>query len=432
MATDVVKQTGRWLPEDQVFLARWLDDLIEQTEEEQRTGEASGHAKVVKDFEKFVYANPEVYVLFTDMFEQLSLKETPTGYPQVKSFKQMLHLLDAIIRTTPEFIPPGSSNSAGLIGFPINVILNWAMGTQAGFAAFLNKDVNKQLKVVLNEWAKYLKSNKSKEELKRRKWLTPEALKAMADPGKKFEDLFDCKPEDAYYGFTSWNDFFTRKIRKEAPDPRPIADGDNVVASACEAFPYRLSEKVRLHRHFSIKGQPYSLAHLLDTAHRGTDEPKAEDYVDGTVYQGFLSALAYHRWHSPVKGKIKACRQIPGAYYAEAPSSLCDPAAPDISQGYISHVGTRVLIFIEADNKKLGTLCFVAIGMAEVSSCVLSVKPGDTVQKGQELGMFQYGGSSHCLVFGPSVKLSFVPEAKKIDRDNPKVIKVNAKLATLR
>lgn len=30
----------------------------------------------------------------------------------------------------------------------------------------------------------------------------------------------------------------------------------------------------------------------------------AEQFVGGTVYQAFLSALSYHRWHSPVSGKI--------------------------------------------------------------------------------------------------------------------------------
>jgi phosphatidylserine decarboxylase len=31
----------------------------------------------------------------------------------------------------------------------------------------------------------------------------------------------------------------------------------------------------------------------------------AELFQGGTVYQAFLSALSYHRWHSPVNGVIK-------------------------------------------------------------------------------------------------------------------------------
>jgi hypothetical protein len=38
-------------------------------------------------------------------------------------------------------------------------------------------------------------------------------------------------------------------------------------------------------------------------------------------------------------------------------------------------------------------------GMAEVSSCVVSVKEGQHVRRGDEIDFFQFGGSTHCLVF---------------------------------
>jgi phosphatidylserine decarboxylase len=53
------------------------------------------------------------------------------------------------------------------------------------------------------------------------------------------------------------------------------------------------------------------------------------------------------------------------------------------------------------------------IGMAEVSSCVMldNIKPGYKIKKGEELGYFQYGGSSYCLVFKPgAIKRFEVPE----------------------
>ncbi|GAA1293946.1 phosphatidylserine decarboxylase family protein [Saccharothrix xinjiangensis] len=434
MSADIATQVGDWLPTDQVYLARWLDDLIGEVGEKSaapglQTRELADPLTV---FREFVYANPEVYVLFTDMFEQLSQKVTPTGYPQVKSFEHMLQLLDKVLTTVPEY------DTSGLVGFPINVILNWAMGTRAGFAAFLNKDVNQQLKPVLDHWAEYLRSKDSQESMKAGGWLSDEALNAMSDHNSEgevetpFVDLFDCDQHDPYYGFDSWNSFFTRSL-KDPDRHRPIAeeDDDDVIVSACEVSPYRLSRCVELYDHFSVKGQPYSLAHLLDTAHKSQDEPDDEYFKHGTVYQGFLKALNYHQWHSPVNGKVVACRKIPGSYYSETPATLCDPAAPDISQGYIAHVATRALIFIEAANEKIGTLCFVAIGMAEVSSCNLAVKPGDSVTKGQKLGEFQYGGSSHCLVFNPDVDLTFVPEVEEIDRDHPATIRVRAELATV-
>ncbi|NUT46669.1 MAG: phosphatidylserine decarboxylase family protein [Saccharothrix sp.] len=439
MSADVAKQVGDWLPANQVYLAGWLDELIGQAKGEAERRESAARPLELdvslRKFSKFVHGNPEVYVLFMDMFEQLSLKVTPTGYPQVKSFAHMLELIDIVIRTVPKY------DKTGLVGFPINVILNWAMGTSAGFAAFLNKDVNRELKPVLDKWAAFLRSSRSKEPMRVGRWLDEDALRAMSDLNDEgtvqthFLDLFDCKKDEPpYYGFTSWNHFFTRSFRNPR-EHRPVAPGDNVVVSACEASPYRVRRNVRLYDNFSVKGQPYSLAHLLDTAHKEEEEP-AEDYFDGgTVYQGFLAALNYHQWHSPVDGMVVACRRIPGSYYSETPAALCDPAAPDISQGYIAHVATRALIFIETTSPEVGIVCFVAIGMAEVSSCVLddNIEPGAWVRRGDRLGEFQYGGSSHCLVFKPGVKLTFVEAAEKAEekRDNPTKIRVNAKLATV-
>lgn len=47
------------------------------------------------------------------------------------------------------------------------------------------------------------------------------------------------------------------------------------------------------------------------------------------------------------------------------------------------------------------------MGMAEVSSCDITVKAGDRVKKGDQLGMFHFGGSTHCLVFRKGVELAF-------------------------
>ena len=67
-----------------------------------------------------------------------------------------------------------------------------------------------------------------------------------------------------------------------------------------------------------------------------------------------------------------------GACYAGAGSEPFDPLGPNNSQA-IAHVNTRALIFIEADEPAIGLLCFVAVGKAEVSSCVVGVKEGQHV-----------------------------------------------------
>jgi phosphatidylserine decarboxylase len=70
-------------------------------------------------------------------------------------------------------------------------------------------------------------------------------------------------------------------------------------------------------------------------------------------------------------------------------------------------VASRALIYIEADNPAIGLMAILFVGMAEVSSNEISVYEGQHVNKGDQLGMFHFGGSTHCLIFRPEVKLNF-------------------------
>lgn len=126
---------------------------------------------------------------------------------------------------------------------------------------------------------------------------------------------------------------------------------------------------------------------------------------------------------------------VNGSYYLENLdqgffSSDPDSSGPNDSQAFITSVATRALIFINADNPAIGLMCVVAVGMAEVSSCDITVKPGDHVDKGQELGMFHFGGSTHCLVFRPGVKLKF-DEYEPPGVDAPNNIRVNTRIAVV-
>lgn len=51
-------------------------------------------------------------------------------------------------------------------------------------------------------------------------------------------------------------------------------------------------------------------------------------------------------------------------------------------------------------------MCFVDVGLCEVSTCGLTVKEDQVLKKGNELGMFHFGGSTHCLVFRGGVTVT--------------------------
>jgi phosphatidylserine decarboxylase len=206
-------------------------------------------------------------------------------------------------------------------------------------------------------------------------------------------------------------------------------EDDKVIVSACESTPYGISTDVQRQDRFWIKSQPYSLADML------ANDESVDDFVGGTVYQAFLSAVNFHRWHSPVAGTIVRAFRVEGTYYSEADSEGRDAVEPKNSQAYLAHVATRAVIVIAADDPVIGLMAFVAVGMSDVSSCLIraEVEPGYHVAKGEELGHFQYGGSTHCLVFRPRVIADFTLQAIPQPHD-PKapLVRVNSKLATAR
>ena len=182
-------------------------------------------------------------------------------------------------------------------------------------------------------------------------------------------------------------------------------------------------EHVPLKNKFWIKGQPYS---LLDLLH---NDPWTSKFEGGTIYQAFLSALSYRRWNSQVSGKIVKAYHINGSYYGEALSQGFEnpngaaPVAANDSQAFLTSTATRAVIFIQADNPRIGLMCFVAVGMGDVSNNEITVRIGQHVKKGEQLGMFHFGGSTHVLLFQPTVDLDFNLHGQKpgIDSSNIKV-----------
>lgn len=406
-------RVGKWLPSDQRVMDRWLDNLIKEVDASPKP-----LLPVVQEFKDLIEGDAEIYMLFHQMFEELPRKAlfrtTPIGTPQVRDYKHMLALINCILTTAPVF------NQTGLVGFPINAILDWPMGTPGGFTAFLNDKVNAQLKKLLNEWASFLSSPDSCDVLNTDPssgWFGRDALAAM--PG--FVDEFVCSPGQPYYGFTSWDDFFTRQFRS---GQRPVASpwDNSVIVNACESAPYRIAHNVQRYDRFWIKGQPYSLRHMF------ADDAIATLFEGGTVYQAFLSALSYHRWHSPVNGTIAQAYIVDGSYYSETPAEGFDPAAPNDSQAYITEVATRAVILIQADDPRIGLMCFMPVEMAEVSTCDITVAVNQHVNKGDQLGMFHFGGSTHCLIFRPGVRLRFDLHGQKPGLESSN-IEINAAIA---
>lgn len=371
--------------------------------------------------------NTRLYLIFNNMFEEIPAKKPynadPAGNRQIRDHNHMLEMLNHLLTTAPAW--DEHEHKVGMVGLPFQALYDWPMGTAAGFAVFQDPQVNAMIKKVLNEWAKFLQSSDSAVVLgtDEHGWFGPTGSKDLTDVANaaaktnlKFEELFHCDPKDKYHGFKSWDDFFTRRFRFE-DGIRPVAspDDDSVIVNACESKTYKVAHNVAAQDKFWLKGQPYSVLDILN------HDELAEQFVGGTIYQAFLSALSYHRWHAPVSGKIVKTAVVDGTYFSEPPftgfqaKGTMDSEGQSTGQEFLSAMATRGIIYIEADNPAIGLMAVVPIGMVEVSTCDITVKEGDHVKKGDQLGMFHFGGSTHCLLFRKGVKVEGFPESGKAD-----------------
>ena len=412
----LLPRVGRWLPQDHRVHKDWLNGVITHVEDNPKDLHP-----VLKEFKDLIETNTRIYMLFSSMFEQLPSKkpyaQDPTGQCQIRDYEHMLQLLNHLMTS-----PPGwndKSHRVGLVGLPINAVLDWPMGTPSGFAVFLDPEVNAMLRKVLNAWGEFLQSPQSAACLSedRNGWFGSAGVSDLTAVGNvgstdhAFEELYVCDPSKPHHGFESWDAFFTRQFR---PGIRPVAGPDDpaIIVNACESTPYNVAHGVRARDRFWLKGQPYSVLDML--AH----DSLARHFASGTVYQAFLSALSYHRWHSPVAGTVVKAFVQPGTYYSEPLfEGLGEPGNTGIdmsgeatAQGYITAVATRAIIFIQADNPKIGLMAFIGVGMAEVSTCDITVIEGQRVEKGEQLGMFHFGGSTHCLMFREGVNVEGFPK----------------------
>jgi len=189
----------------------------------------------------------------------------------------------------------------------------------------------------------------------------------------------------------SFQDFF---IRHHKPESRPIAAKDDPSVAVC-ASDARLVvyQRVSEAQKIWIKGHHFSIAALLggDAVPQAIEE--ASKFADGAIASFRLSPQDYHRYQSPVTGTVKWFKELDGDYYQ------VDPLALRSSVDILTR-NARSAVCI--GTREFGDVLFVAIGATEVGTVKLSEKsttPGAQIQKGDEVGIFEFGGSSIVIAF---------------------------------
>ena len=205
---------------------------------------------------------------------------------------------------------------------------------------------------------------------------------------------------------TSKSNRFARSVK---PGYRPIAavSDPHVIVSPADST-YGGQWEIRSDSGVTIKGLHWQISELLK------DCPYQNEFNGGIFMHSFLGPNDYHREHCPLGGKVVWAKNIKGDVYLEVnavpipdtdgakclePHRAMDDAkhqfdAPD-TPGY-QFAQTRGLVVLDTP---VGLVAVLPMGMAQVSSVVLTAEEGVTLTKGEEISYFQFGGSDIVTVF---------------------------------
>jgi len=358
--------------------------------------------------------------LFLDALRQVGQYYAKWADPKsiVTSWEEFLTLLDGIVEAAPQFY---KANIRGVtigepIGVPLYLILDLVSNTSAAYTLLNQLSFNLALKKLLDSWGAWLKLDGISNDTLADQWFSTEGLVVLESGLGRltFDETYKLElPKPTRY--KSWDSFFTREFKD--PSVRPIVPDPNgkipFLYNACESTVLRTARNIQLNDTFWLKTQNYSLYDILG-GDGGGFEKYAPQLVGGSVYQAFLSPQDYHRWHSPIKGVIEAAKTFDGTYYAVLPDDGAPPYDTDLepgdphgamirSQPWLSVAATRAVYIIKPTDpdSPIELLAFVGIGMVEVSTCQITRGAGSTVDVGQEIGMFHFGGSTHVLIVKP-------------------------------
>lgn len=202
----------------------------------------------------------------------------------------------------------------------------------------------------------------------------------------------------------SWNDFFARRLRTALIVP------NTGMVSPCDGVLMDMPVKTTSVEELSdlLAGSQYQHA-----------------FVGGKAIHWVLDVFDYHRFHAPCAGTVIECRTIEGIH-AGGGVIIWDEEEHRYRYAHLAATGfqsleTRGVLIM--DTVDFGRIALVAVGIQQVSSVVWndSIQIGTKIEQGQELGLFQFGGSDILLLF---------EAGKELTTENNKPMKVGEKLTT--
>jgi phosphatidylserine decarboxylase len=202
--------------------------------------------------------------------------------------------------------------------------------------------------------------------------------------------------------YPDFNSFFTRALRPEA---RPIDQESGQISCPADSTISQLGD-IQGAQIFQAKGHTYSLVELL-----GGSEERARPYISGRFATMYLSPGDYHRVHMPLSGRLIEMTYIPGRLFS---------VAPDYTES-VPRLFARNERVVCVFQTEAGPMAVILVGAIFVGS-IETVWAGEItpprgkgiketsyaavdkviqLERGEEMGRFNMGGSTIIVLFGP-------------------------------
>jgi phosphatidylserine decarboxylase len=182
------------------------------------------------------------------------------------------------------------------------------------------------------------------------------------------------------FDFKTFNEFFYRALKKEA---RPIAPAEHEVVFPADGR-HLVFPNVDAAEGFYAKGATFTLAELLN------NEEQARMFAGGSMIISRLCPVDYHRFHFCYGGVPNEAELIPGPLFSVSPIALRRSIA------YLTQ-NKRMKTSLRAP--RVGEIVCLEVGATNVGSIVQTYVPDREVVKGEEKGLFKFGGSCVITLF---------------------------------
>ncbi len=182
------------------------------------------------------------------------------------------------------------------------------------------------------------------------------------------------------FEFKTFNEFFWRGLK---PTARPIAPGERVAALPADGR-HLVFPDVDTAAGFYVKGAKFGLGELLG------DAALANQFAGGSMLISRLCPVDYHRFHFPVAGVPGEPRLINGWLYSVSPVAL---------RGNIRYLVENKRVVTLLRSPEFGTVAMIEVGATNVGTIKQTHVPDRAVAKGEEKGVFKFGGSCVITLF---------------------------------